>query len=77
MFDPFFKIIIKRLLLLLVVYQLLRVAFYLANFPTFSDIPTDKLLAAFLYGIRFDFSAILVINIPFIFFSLAPSSYLY
>ncbi|QMU29218.1 LTA synthase family protein [Adhaeribacter radiodurans] len=77
MFDPFFKIIIKRLLLLLVVYQLLRVAFYLANVTTFGDIPANQLLAAFLYGLRFDFSAILVINIPFLFFSLAPPKFLH
>ncbi|PSR56971.1 sulfatase [Adhaeribacter arboris] len=77
MFDPFFKIIIKRLFLLLVVYQLLRVAFYLANSSTFSEIPVNQLAAAFYYGLRFDFSAILVINIPFIFFSLAPPTFLH
>ncbi|QNF35441.1 sulfatase-like hydrolase/transferase [Adhaeribacter swui] len=77
MFDPFLKIIFKRLGLLLLTYQLLRVAFFLANLPTFNQIPAENLFWAFVYSLRFDFSAILLINIPFLFFSLAPTQILY
>jgi phosphoglycerol transferase MdoB-like AlkP superfamily enzyme len=75
MFDPFFKIIIKRLFLLLITYQLLRLAFYLANTPTFADVPPEQLAGAFLHGLRFDAAAILTLNIPFIFLSFAPAEY--
>ncbi len=77
MFDLFLKLIFKRLALLLITYQLLRLAFLLANLPTFNQIPAEKLLLTFYHGLRFDFSAILLINIPFIFFSLAPASILH
>ena len=77
MFDPFIKIILKRLLLLVFIYQLLRVAFYIANSSTFTDIPANQTAVAFLQGLRFDCSAILVTNLLFIFFSLAPTQYLH
>ena len=62
---------------MLIIYQLLRLAFLLANLPTFNQIPVDELSLAFYHGLRFDFSAILLINIPFIFFSLAPAGILH
>jgi len=77
MLDPFLKILFKRLALLLITYQLLRLAFLIANFPTFNQIPAETLLRAFYHGLRFDFSALLLINIPFLFFSLAPTAILY
>lgn len=75
MFDLFFKTLLKRLGLLLATYQLLRLAFYLANAATFADVPLARLALAFLHGLRFDLSAILTVNIPFLLLSFAPARY--
>jgi phosphoglycerol transferase MdoB-like AlkP superfamily enzyme len=61
-----------RLLVLGVLYSLCRVVFYLLNKATFSDNSTGELLRIFFFGIRFDFSAIVFFNLPFLIAYLLP-----
>lgn len=62
----------KSLLLLLVLYNLCRLLFLLFNFSYFSDIKFTQLVIIFIAGLRFDISALLICNLPFILFSVFP-----
>lgn len=66
------SILLKRLLLLLGVYQLCRMAFLLANAGYFETAAPGDIFGAFIAGFRFDISVILMINIPFALFHLFP-----
>ncbi|MFH0889089.1 MAG: LTA synthase family protein [Planctomycetota bacterium] len=59
-----FKISLIAMVYLLICYTLLRLGFFLVNHGFFSDIGTGEIIRAFLYGIRFDISALLMINGP-------------
>ncbi|WP_299823328.1 LTA synthase family protein [uncultured Pontibacter sp.] len=72
MFDSSFKLLLRRLGVLLAVYMLLRIAFYTFNYSTFAEASASQTLLAFLYGLRFDFAAIAATNAPFILLSLFP-----
>ena len=72
MFDSSLKLMLRRLGLLLAVYMLLRLLFYIFNYSTFAEASATDTLLAFLYGLRFDFAAITIINAPFILLSLFP-----
>jgi len=61
-----------QLLLLLLIYTLFRLCFYLFNRPAFSGITAAELRHIFLWGWRFDVSAILIINSLYILLSLLP-----
>lgn len=65
-----YKILTKRLLLALSVYPILRVLFFLFNLDYFSEFN----FLAFCYGLRFDLASVMIINFPFIIFSLIPIS---
>ena len=65
-------VMLLRLLLVLVLFFFSRIFFYLFNLHYFSQIGFAELMKIFLYGIRFDISAILIINSPFIVFSSIP-----
>ncbi|MBK9480022.1 MAG: LTA synthase family protein [Bacteroidetes bacterium] len=62
----------KSLLLLLALYCLCRLLFLLFNFSYFADLKITELLLIFSAGLRFDISAILICNLPFILFSVFP-----
>ncbi len=72
-----YRVLLKRLLLLLAIYTLCRVGFYLFNLRSFSDVAWNQVAAAFFQGILFDLNAILYINIPFILLSLLPLKVVY
>ena len=74
MFHHSLKITAKRLSLLLLVYFGLRLAFYYFNQDVFEAASTGQLLLAFLHGIRFDISAILYLNLPFVVLSVFPGN---
>lgn len=63
----------KRLLLVLFLFTLCRVLFYLFNFSLFSESSVSEILTAFIYGLRFDISAIIYFNIIFIFLHIVPT----
>jgi len=70
-----FVVSLKRLLILLGVYFLLRLLFLLFNYQEFSEAHFTNILLAFLIGIRFDLSSICLINSPILLLSLLPFSF--
>ncbi|WP_347158617.1 LTA synthase family protein [Pontibacter chitinilyticus] len=72
MIDISVKLLLKRLGLLMGLYTLLRLLFYGFNYSTFADAGAGPTLQAFLHGLRFDLSALTIINAPFILLSVLP-----
>lgn len=61
-----------RLLIVLALLFLSRVFFYLFNIHYFSGLSFFELLKIFFIGLRFDISALIIINAPYIFFNIIP-----
>ncbi len=66
-----------KLMLALVLFFLSRVIFFALNFGYFSDFGFVNILRVFFIGLRFDISAILIINLPFIFMLTLPFRFRY
>ena len=66
-----------RLLVILVLFTVSRILFYVFNTSYFSDLDFTKFLKIIFYGIRFDISAILIVNLPFIFLNIIPFKFRY
>ena len=62
--------ICKQLLLVTLLYSVCRLLFFVFNYSSFSQTGYEQILIAFLHGIRFDLSAILYSNIPFMLFAI-------
>ncbi|WP_022823474.1 LTA synthase family protein [Hymenobacter norwichensis] len=73
MISPLLRLLLRRLLLLMGVYVLLRLGFYWANRSVFQEAPTEQVLLAFWHGFRYDISALLLLNVPFLVLSLVPA----
>ena len=56
------KISLAGFIYLLVCYELLRLGFLIANRQYFAGVPAGQVLWAFVYGLRFDLSALLMLN---------------
>jgi len=61
-----------RLLVVLALFFLSRICFYLFNLNYFSSLDTGELFKILITGMRFDVSAILIINAPFILMNSIP-----
>ncbi len=66
------KLLFKRILFLLVLFQVGRIYFFTVNYSRYSDLPLGDILQSFVVGIRFDLAAITMFNSVFIIFSLLP-----
>jgi phosphoglycerol transferase MdoB-like AlkP superfamily enzyme len=66
------RLLAYRLFIVLVAFALCRVLFYLYNYHYFSTTPLRSISYYLLVGLRFDISAIILYNIPFIILSLLP-----
>jgi phosphoglycerol transferase MdoB-like AlkP superfamily enzyme len=66
------KLLIKRLLLVYGIYFLCRIVFCALNFSHFSGISFGNIAAAFVYGVRFDTTAIMYTNGIIILLHLLP-----
>jgi len=64
--------LLRRLGLVLGIYFLLRVLFLVVHRGAFADVPAGGIARAFLHGLRFDLSAVLMINALFVFLSFLP-----
>ncbi|MBA4311140.1 MAG: sulfatase [Chlorobiaceae bacterium] len=71
----YFFQLIKRLTIVLFLFSVSRFLFYIFNRQSFVDCVTLDLLYGFLYGIRFDISAILYFNAIIILMFLIPHPY--
>jgi len=66
-----FRITLSALLFLLLTYNLLRLGFVIYNWAFFADIPPGQMFMAFVYGVRFDLSGLLMLNaVFFVFYNL-------
>jgi phosphoglycerol transferase MdoB-like AlkP superfamily enzyme len=70
-----FLLLGKRLLLILLLFFLGRLYFYLYNIHYFVAAWPGEVLKSFLYGIHFDISAIIYLNLPFILLHLIPVNF--
>lgn len=66
------RLLVKRLALLLIPYELCRVIFRIYNAAYFAGMPFSTFCYSLFAGLRFDISAIIITNIVFIFLSLLP-----
>ncbi len=66
-----------RLLVLLLIYSFARLLFLVFNWSYYNQLPTGEIIKAFVYGLRFDISAVLYINLLFIYLSLLPFKFAY
>ncbi|KUG07298.1 LTA synthase family protein [Solirubrum puertoriconensis] len=67
------QLLLRRFALLLAAYLLLRGGFYMANHSVFAEASVEQTLLAFWHGFRFDLSALLLLNFPFLLLSLIPA----
>lgn len=68
------RLLLRRFALLLGLYALLRLGFFVANYATFRAAVGGQILLAFWHGFRFDISALLLLNLPFVVLSLVPAA---
>lgn len=66
-----------KLLVVMVLLFISRLLFYVFNLSIFSDIPLHGLLRIMLAGLRFDLSALLILNLPFILMNTVPFRFRY
>src|SRR5687767_14005145 len=62
----------KRLLIILLLYEIARIYFYFINKDLFPDIGIGGLVRCLIFGIRFDLSAIVYTNMIFILLHIIP-----
>jgi phosphoglycerol transferase MdoB-like AlkP superfamily enzyme len=74
MYKSDYKLIVKRLALGLLLFPISRIIFYFYNTNYFGELDF-QFLKAFVYGVRFDLSTLLIVNILFISLSLVPVRY--
>ncbi|WP_435355803.1 LTA synthase family protein [Emticicia sp. SJ17W-69] len=63
---------LKRMSWLIVIYFLLRILFFIFNFKSFQNVDYQQIIFAFLYGLKFDLSAIFISNSLLTICSLLP-----
>ena len=62
-----FLVSIFIILILLVFYTILRTGFFFTNYIEFSGLTRNEIFSSFISGLRFDLSAIFIINLPVLF----------
>ncbi|MCK9205270.1 MAG: LTA synthase family protein [Bacteroidales bacterium] len=70
-------VMVMKLLLMLVLLFLSRILFYLFNLGYFSSLSFTEAIRIFFIGLRFDLSALLIINVPFILMNTLPFKFRY
>jgi len=68
-------LLVRRLLLVLVAYTVVRAVFVVAHSGLFAEAGWADVARAFLHGVRFDLSAIAYTNIPFVLLALMPAAW--
>jgi phosphoglycerol transferase MdoB-like AlkP superfamily enzyme len=69
--------LIRRLLVVMLLFSGLRAVFYAYNLGFFPDVASDRLAVMLAGGLRFDFVAVLYVNILFIFLNVIPFAFRY
>ncbi len=68
------KVLLFRISILLIVYQISRLFFFVFNFSTFKVSNTSDIIISFIWGIRFDLWVILWFNLLYILFFVFPNN---
>lgn len=71
--TEFLRLLVRRFALLLGAYLLLRAGFFGLNYAVFREASAGQVALAFWHGFRFDLSALLLLNTPWLLLSLVPS----
>lgn len=74
--DDYFHrayILLKQLSIILILFQLCRLAFFIVNYDYFFPIKNKYILSSFLYGVQYDISAIIKYNCIYIILALIPN----
>ncbi len=69
------KVLLKRLLIVLILYIVTRLYFYVLNYHFFNSVQFVSLMKMFFYGIRFDISAIAYTNLLIIILHVIPGNF--
>lgn len=69
--------LLRRLLLVMLLFSLLRAVFYVYNIGFFPDVTIERLAVMMAGGLRFDLVAVLYTNILFIFLNVIPFTFRY
>lgn len=75
MIPQFFRIAAGRFFILLLAYFVSRLFFLYWNAPLFAMVPRSDVIWSFIYGVRFDLAAILIVNIPMMLFWMMPAKW--
>ena len=75
--DNIHVVMVLKLLLVLILLFLSRILFYLFNLDYFSNLGIQEVIRIFFVGLRFDLSALLIINAPFILMNSVPFRFRY
>ena len=67
--------LIRKMIILMAIYTLLRILFLLTNHTTFTNSKTSDIILSFCAGLRFDWVALTIINLPLYFTHLLPYRY--
>ena len=67
-----FVVLLYQILIMMFLFSLSRIGFYVFNYKMFPDIPLSQLIIILRGGLLFDISAVVYINLIFIFFSIIP-----
>lgn len=67
------KVLLKRLGILLLLYEVCRLLFYMFNRDLFPHIPLPQFLGIMFHGLRFDIASIIYVNIIFILMHIIPN----
>ena len=67
-----YRTVLLRMLIVLMFFTFSRLLFYFFNLGYFSDLDADSLFKAFLGGIRFDITAAIVLNAPYLLMNVLP-----
>ena len=70
-------VMLFRLLVVLLLLFLSRILFYLFNLGYYADLSIREALKIFMIGLRFDLSALLILNLPYIFMNTVPFKFRY
>jgi phosphoglycerol transferase MdoB-like AlkP superfamily enzyme len=70
-------LLLKKLAVLLLIYTVCRILFYLFNASYFNNATPFQLFKIFFFGIRFDYTAIILYNLPFIVLYLLPFKFVW
>jgi phosphoglycerol transferase MdoB-like AlkP superfamily enzyme len=72
-----FLMMLLKILAVILLFFVSRIFFYFFNFQYFSGLGIRELLKIFIFGLRFDISAAIIINAPFIIFNSIPFRFRY